>query len=43
MIIKEMHEIWKNNPNDLLLNRTDLVKYLSFGHLKTTIENLDVK
>jgi glycosyltransferase involved in cell wall biosynthesis len=43
MMIKEMHEIWKNNPNDLLLNRTDLVKYLSFGHLKTTIENLDVK
>lgn len=33
-IINEMYQLWKQNPNDLNLNRKDLVDYLSVDYLK---------
>jgi hypothetical protein len=40
-IIGEMYQIWKQNPNDLKLNRKDLEDYLSPTYLKNVIVNLE--
>ncbi|EGV44444.1 UDP-glycosyltransferase [Bizionia argentinensis JUB59] len=37
-----LYEQWKINPDKLLLNRTDLIQYLSSPHLAKTLEN-DIK
>lgn len=41
-IVEEMYFIWKQNPEDLLLNRIDLEQYLSVEHLKETIDGLNL-
>lgn len=39
-IIEKLYNLWKQNPENLLLNRSDLVYYLSANHLKEVINNL---
>jgi hypothetical protein len=39
-LIEKMYYLWKENPDNLLLNRKDLGVYLSFENLKMTIDNL---
>jgi hypothetical protein len=36
-IIKNLYQLWKRNPDNLLLNRNDLVEYLSADYLKKII------
>jgi hypothetical protein len=38
-IINELYQLWKKNPDNLLLNREDLVNYLSADYLKKVILN----
>lgn len=38
--IEKLYYLWKNNPENMVLNRLDLQEYLSANHLKTIIENL---
>jgi len=40
-IIEMLYQLWKENPENLLLNRNDLLEYLSADYLKKTI--LDLK
>lgn len=42
VIMKDLYQLWKQNPENLLLNREDLVDYLSSDYLKKVINNLDV-
>ncbi|TDP00871.1 UDP-glycosyltransferase [Flavobacterium sp. 245] len=39
-IIGDMYKLWKQNPNNLKLNRQDLVDYLSKDYLKRIIDDL---
>lgn len=39
-IIEEMYQLWKQNPDNLLLNREDLIDYLSENYLKKIINGL---
>jgi len=39
-IIEKLYHLWKLNPANLLLNRSDLEDYLSVDYLKQTINNL---
>ncbi len=39
-IIDILYQLWKKNPNNLLLNRSDLVEYLSSNNLKKVINDL---
>lgn len=39
-IINELYQLWKKNPDNLLLNREDLVNYLSADYLKNIIIGL---
>lgn len=39
-IVKKLYQLWKQNPNNLMLNRPDLVDYLSTDYLKKVIVNL---
>ena len=39
-LIEELYTLWRENPNNLLLNRIDLQDYLSVEYLKQTITNL---
>jgi hypothetical protein len=39
-IIKNLYQLWKRNPDNLLLNRNDLVEYLSADYLKKIISSL---
>lgn len=39
-LIEQMYSRWKENPENLLLNRIDLQEYLSVDYLKQTIINL---
>lgn len=39
-LIEKLYQLWKKNPNKLLLNRSDLVRYLSADYLKEVINNL---
>ncbi|XMO86575.1 UDP-glycosyltransferase [Algibacter sp. AS12] len=38
-IVADLYEIWKNNPNELKLNRPDLLHYLSIDYSKTVLLN----
>jgi hypothetical protein len=40
LIIENLYQLWKQNPDNLNLNRKDLVDYLSADYLKKTINNL---
>lgn len=40
-LIDKLYQLWKENPENLLLNRTDLEEYLSVEHLKEVISNLN--
>jgi hypothetical protein len=40
-LLGELYLLWKQNPKQLLLNRSDLAEYLSVSYLKKTIENLE--
>lgn len=40
VIIERLYQLWKQNPDNLQLNRKDLVAYLSADYLKKTINNL---
>jgi hypothetical protein len=39
-IIDTLYQLWKQNPMNLLLNRSDLEDYLSASHLKRTLDEL---
>ena len=39
-IMEQLYQLWKQNPNNLLLNRIDLEEYVSVHYLKNTIDNL---
>jgi hypothetical protein len=39
-LIGQLYCLWKQNPKELLLNRSDLEAYLSVGYLKKTIHDL---
>jgi hypothetical protein len=39
-IIENLYQLWKQNPDNLLLNRNDLVEYLSADNLKKIIIDL---
>ena len=39
-IIENLYQLWKQNPDNLNLNRKDLVDYLSADYLKTTLNDL---
>lgn len=39
-LIEQLYSLWKQNPNNLLLNRNDLQEYLSVDYLKQTIDDL---
>jgi hypothetical protein len=41
VLIRELFQLWKQNPDNLLLNRIDLEEYLSATHLKETINDLN--
>lgn len=38
--IEKLYKLWKQSPNNLLLNRSDLKEYLSVGYLKKVINSL---
>jgi hypothetical protein len=40
-LIEELYEVWKENPEKLILNRIDLEKYVSVEYLKEVISNLN--
>ncbi|MFH6999070.1 UDP-glycosyltransferase [Flavobacterium sp. FlaQc-57] len=40
-IIEKMYQLWKINPNNLLLNRRDLEYYLSVDYLRKLINDLE--
>ena len=42
-LIGELYQLWKQNPNNFLLNRTDLKEYLGIAYLKEVINNLNKK
>ena len=42
-IIESLYQLWKVNPLDLVLDRQDLLKYLSVDYLKEAINNLQKK
>ena len=42
-LLGELYLLWKQNPKQLLLNRSDLAEYLSVSYLKKTIDNLEKK
>ncbi|OXA92215.1 glycosyltransferase family protein [Flavobacterium hercynium] len=39
-LIEKMYQLWKQNPNNLLLNRNDLDQYVSVDYLRDTINKL---
>lgn len=39
-IIEKLYQLWKQNPDNLFLNRSDLEEYLSADHLKKIITSL---
>lgn len=39
-LIEQLYSLWKQSPNNLLLNRNDLQEYLSVDYLKQTITTL---
>ncbi len=41
LLIEKLYQLWKKNPNNLLLNRNDLVNYLSADYLKKIIIGLE--
>jgi hypothetical protein len=41
-LIEELYQLWKQDPNNLLLNRNDLKEYLAANYLKKIINNLKV-
>ncbi|PWA04043.1 glycosyltransferase family protein [Flavobacterium psychrotolerans] len=42
-IIEKAYQLWKQNPDHLLLNRGDLQEYLSVSYLKKVIDDLVIK
>jgi len=40
LLIEQLYQLWKQNPENLLLNRNDLKEYVSVTHLKEVINNL---
>ncbi|MBC7845876.1 MAG: UDP-glycosyltransferase [Flavobacterium sp.] len=41
-LIGKLYELWKQNPDNMLLNRRDLEDYLSTDYLKKIINNLKI-
>jgi hypothetical protein len=41
LLLEKMYYLWKENPENLQLNRNDLVDYLSADYLKGMIKNLE--
>jgi hypothetical protein len=39
-LIEKLYQLWKQNPDALLLNRTDLESYVSVDYLQEKIDNL---
>jgi hypothetical protein len=42
-VIEKLYLSWKQNPDNLLLNRKDLVDYLSVDYLKKIVNDLNIK
>jgi hypothetical protein len=43
ILIETLYWLWKQNPDNLILNRLDLEEYLSVGYLKKGINSLEKK
>jgi hypothetical protein len=41
-LIAKLYQLWKQNPDNLLLNRADLEDYLSINYLKMVINDLKI-
>lgn len=41
-LMEKLYQLWKQNPNKLLLNRSDLASYLSADYLMEVINNLNI-
>lgn len=41
ILIEKLYRLWKQSPDNLLLNRNDLEEYLSVGYLKKVINGLE--
>nr|WP_314897211.1 UDP-glycosyltransferase [uncultured Flavobacterium sp.] len=41
-IIEKLYQLWKQNPDNLFLNRSDLEDYLSVNYLKKVINDLKI-
>jgi hypothetical protein len=41
-LIEKLYQLWKQNPDNLLLNRSDLEEYLSVNYLKNAINDLKI-
>ena len=41
-LIEKLYHLWKQNPKQLLLNRSDLEEYLSVAYLKIVINGLEI-
>jgi hypothetical protein len=41
-LIEKLYQLWKQNPDHLLLNRSDLEEYLSVNYLKKVINDLKI-
>jgi hypothetical protein len=39
-LIEQLYQLWKQNPDNLHLNRKDLEDYLSSGYLKKVVDEL---
>jgi hypothetical protein len=39
-LMEQLYDLWKEDSDNLLLNRVDLQEYLSVDYLKQTIDNL---
>ncbi|MNF97226.1 hypothetical protein D3C84_800460 [compost metagenome] len=40
-LIEKLYKLWKQNPENLLLNRSDLEDYVSVNYLKEVIDSLN--
>jgi hypothetical protein len=42
-LIEKLYQLWKQSPDNLLLNRIDLENYLSVDYLKKVISDLNIE
>jgi hypothetical protein len=42
-LIEKLYQLWKKNPDNMLLNRKDLEEYISVSYLRKVINKLDLE